>query len=164
MSAPTRLPVSQLGEAVAVALGTAHEWGYVELLPPRWGAPPIRRITVFSPHITRAERRAIAIAQRWPVAGAILTLFTMIAFGALFQPVTGALIAFGLYAASVAIVVRRARPARRKTASVDDLAADGPEVLAVEQRLESLESAARGGLISRERYRSEWDSLFRALR
>ena len=164
MSAPTRLPVSQLGEAVAVALGTAHEWGYVELLPPRWGAPPIRRITVFSPDISMRERRAIAISQHWPVAGAILTLFTMIALGAIFQPITGALIAFGLYAASVAVVIGGARRAWRKTVSVDDLWADGPGVDAVERRLESLESAARNGLITRERYRSEWDSVFRALR
>ncbi len=163
MSTPPRLPVSQLGEAVAIALGTAHEWGYVELLPPRWGAPPIRRITVFSPDISRRERRAIAISQHWPVVGAITTLFAMIVLGALFQPVTGALIAFGLYAASVAVVVRRARRAQRMTANLDDLSTDGPLVLAVEQRLESLESAAQRGLITRERYRSEWDSLFRAL-
>jgi hypothetical protein len=163
MSTLTRLPVSRVGEAVAVALGTAHEWGYVELLPPGWGAPPIRRITVFSPDISRSERRALALAQHWPVAGAILTLFVMIALGALFQPITGALIAFGLYAASVAGVLRRARHARHKTARADDLAADGPEVLVIERRLVSLETAARRGLISRERYRSEWDSLFRAL-
>jgi hypothetical protein len=164
MSAPTRLPVSRLSEAVSVALGTSHEWGYVELLPPRWGAPPIRRITVFSPEISRRERRAITISQNWPVAGAVLTLFTMIALGALFQPVTGARIAFGLYAASVAVVLRRARQARRKTISIDDVCADGPGVAAVEQRLELLEWEARYGLIPRERYRSEWDSLYRALR
>ena len=110
------------------------------------------------------QRRAIALSQHWPVAGAILTLFTMIALGALFQPITGALIAFGLYAASVVVVIRGARRAWRMTVSIDDLWADGPGVPAVEQRLKSLESAARNGLITRDRYRSEWHSLYRALR
>ena len=163
MSTATRLPVSRLAERVAIALGTAHDWGYVEYLPPRWGAPPIRRITVFSPDITRPERRAVALARHWPVGGAILTLFAIVGLGMVLPPVTAALIAFGLFAASIVVIQRGTRRARRLSVQLDDLSDDQPPVVDVERRLEQLEAAARDGLIGDDRHRSEWASLFRRL-
>ncbi|CAN5309003.1 hypothetical protein BH11ACT4_BH11ACT4_11350 [soil metagenome] len=141
------LPVQRL----ARALEGEHRWGFIEIAPADRNAWTQKRLTVFPPGTTAAQRRAVKRHRDWPIAGAVVTMLLMLALGEFLSPLPATAIAVGVYCVTVAASARlthdlRARCHRVEITSV--VAADGRttrgDVAMLEEAVAELEDLERG--------------------
>lgn len=135
---PVLLPAARL----ARALEGPHRWGYVDTTPTQPTVWVHKRLTIFPPGTTGAERRALKINRDLPAVGAVVTLFVMLGLGEVLPPLGAAVVACLLYASGIAISARLTHRLRTRCHRVDVATAVGENGYSTVGDLALLEGAA----------------------
>ena len=116
-----RHPVPHLlpAQLLTRALEGEHRWGFVDLAPADRGAWEQKRLTVFPPGTTSAERRALKRHRDWPIAGAVITMFLMLVLGEWWPPAVSAGVAIVAYGVSLGVSAHLTHPLRSQCLRVE---------------------------------------------
>jgi hypothetical protein len=132
-----------------------------------------KRLTIFPPGTTGAERRALKLNRDLPAAGAVFTLFVMLGLGEMLPPIAAAVIACLLYAGLVALgagLTHRLRSRCHRldvstTVVADGYSTSGDLALLEESRTEliRLEDALDRGDLSPVEFEAGWAKVYESI-
>ncbi|QWT24452.1 hypothetical protein KPL76_03365 [Subtercola sp. PAMC28395] len=156
---------------VAVCEGP-NRWGRVDVTPTGRTTWNRTRLTVYPPGTNAAERRALQLHRNWPVAGAVVALFVMLALSS-WPPLAAAAVAVSVYGAGLMTaqaLTRRIRPQVRRLVVVtvpiggriESLGDIGSFTAAID-RLHALDELRRRGAITPAEHEAGWAEIYSAL-
>jgi len=109
-----------LARSAERALEGSQHWGRIDVVGAGRSGSCRTRVTVYPPGTTAGERRAMRFYRAWPVAGAVLSMFLLLALNTL--PTALAVVAVvGLYAAVFGAASARTRRLRSESRHVEIL-------------------------------------------
>jgi hypothetical protein len=146
-----------------------HRWGGIDVNPGGRGGWNRTRLVVFPPGTNAAERRRLAVARAWPVAGAVLAILVLVVLDPLPQLVSflAAAVFYVLGFVGAALLTRRIRPGVR-TLSTSIVAVGGGVTCYGDARLlheianafAELDDDAAAGLVAPVEYEARWAELY----
>ena len=125
------------------ALEGEHRWGFVDLTPTERGAWEQKRLTVFPPGTTSAERRALKRHRDWPIAGAVITMFLMLVLGEWWPPAVSAALAITAYGVSLGVSAHVTQSLRSRCRRVEVTALASVDGYTTTGDIAALNSAVR---------------------
>jgi hypothetical protein len=168
-----RDPYLPPAQRLAHALEGEHRWGYLDVSPSGRGTWTQKRLTVFPPGTTSSERRALKLHRDWPMVGAVVTMFLMIALGGFLSPALATTIAVLLYGCSMAFSAHRTHQLRARcrrvevvtVAEVDGLSTrgDGASLEAAAAELTRLETQLESGQVTPVDFEAGWARVYASL-
>ncbi|WP_348788946.1 DUF6611 family protein [Leifsonia sp. NPDC080035] len=164
----TNLP-ARVNELARRLLEGPAPWGTVDVSPATRGLWQRVRLTVYPPGITPAERRLLHLSHSWPVAGAILSLFTLVLLGDA-GPVLGLATVMTGYIGGFLVTARLTRALRERCRVVTVASeyvgggirefGDVHLLRAAAACLAELEARRRAGRVDPATYEAEWAEVY----
>jgi hypothetical protein len=152
------------------ALEGEHRWGYIDVVPAARTVWSLQRLTVFPPGICSADRRMLKRHRDWPMIGAVLALFLMIALGDVWPTPIAVLVVALAYAGGVWASSRLTHELRARshcievtsTAGVDGYSTHGDTALLESARIEllGLEARLRRGELNAVDFEAGWGRVY----
>ena len=153
-------------------LDSRARWGTLDTSPASPGIWQRIRLTVYPPGITPAERRLLRVCHAWPVAGAILSLFGLVALSD-----AGPVLSIGLVLTAyvaVWVALSRATAELRSRCRVVTVATeyvggelhvfgDADLLRSAVSRLRALELDRRSGHVHPVEYELAWGEVYQEL-
>lgn len=118
-----------------------HRWGYLDAAPV--GRTPCiqRRLVIYPPGVESFERRALKRHRDWPLNGAVVALFSMLALGSVLPPLAAALVVASAYAGVIWFSARVTRELRARSRRIEITAIIGQSGATVLGDVELFEDA-----------------------
>ncbi|RFA08578.1 hypothetical protein B7R54_04560 [Subtercola boreus] len=149
-----------------------HRWGSIEVSPAGRTSWNRTRLTVYPPGTNHAERRALHFYRTWPVVGAVVALFTILALSA-WPPLAATAAAVAVYALGLLAgfrMTRHLRPRLRRLSVVLVATGGGTETLGdidfyntATDEFRALDRLHDAGLVSAAEYELAWAKIYNAL-